>query len=358
MRAFYQHLEQSLLECGEVVLATAIQQQSCCFGAPPAGNGSLDGRCQVSQALYIKGQLFPQQEALRSFWEQRFLALDVSSLPQLVLIHNYMVVFERIRTRPRLVICGGGHIAQPLAQLGSMLDFGVTVIDDRAEFVNEARFPTADVRIQCPFANALDTLAFDEHMYFVIITRGHQYDRLCLETILRHPFAYVGMIGSRQKVALVMEQLQQTGFSAELLAQVHAPIGLRIGAQTPAELAVCIAAELVQVRSQRPCASFPAGAFEQLQQDEPLAMATILSKDGSAPRGCGARMLLNREGKLCGSIGGGPAEARAIQAADILLQGEKNAACLLECEMNNTDAQQAGMTCGGKLLVLVQALSE
>ncbi len=127
-----------------------------------------------------------------------------------------------------------------------------SIVDDRADFANPQRFPTAD-RIVVPesFAEALDTLPLDEDSYIVIITRGHVYDKNVLRQALKTRAAYIGMMGSKKKVADVSNALQAEGISAQTLAGVHMPIGLSIGAETPEEIAISIAAELIQVRADK-----------------------------------------------------------------------------------------------------------
>lgn len=140
----------------------------------------------------------------------------------------------------RLILCGGGHVSLQVAQIAQRLDFALAVIDDRPEFANPDRFPMA--RVLCmPFLEALDQLGGGAQDYYVILTRGHVFDRTCLEWVLRHERAYVGMIGSRIKVAAVMTALEEAGWPRSVLEQVYSPIGLEIGAQTPAEIAVSIA---------------------------------------------------------------------------------------------------------------------
>ena len=149
----------------------------------------------------------------------------------------------------RLVIAGAGHIAQPLAALGSMLGFHVTVIDDRASFANRERFPTADQIVVRPFAAAIESLLLDKHCYLISVTRGHSFDEEVVHTALAHSRgAFVGMIGSRRRVKATLERIGETGVPQELLDQVHAPLGMDIGAETPEEIAVSIIAEIVRER--------------------------------------------------------------------------------------------------------------
>ena len=147
-------------------------------------------------------------------------------------------------------VFGAGHCGEKLVPLLSMVGFHTVVVDDRAEFANVARFPAAD-RIVVPdsFEGALEQLPIDEDSYVVIMTRGHVHDRSLLKQALGRRPAYVGMIGSKKKVAETFRTLSEEGVLAEDIARVHAPIGLSIGAETPEEIAVSIVAQLIQVRA-------------------------------------------------------------------------------------------------------------
>jgi xanthine dehydrogenase accessory factor len=149
----------------------------------------------------------------------------------------------------RLVIAGAGHIAQPLAALGSTLGFHVTVIDDRASFAKRERFPNADEIVVRPFTAAIEALTLDRHCYLVSVTRGHSFDEEVVRTALQHSRgAFIGMIGSRRRVKATLERIAESGVSQDLLDQVHAPLGMDIGAETPEEIAVSIIAEIVRER--------------------------------------------------------------------------------------------------------------
>jgi xanthine dehydrogenase accessory factor len=149
----------------------------------------------------------------------------------------------------RLVIAGAGHIAQPLAAIGAMLGFHVTVIDDRASFANRDRFPAADEIVVRPFGPAVEALNLDRHCYLVSVTRGHSFDEDVILTALRKSRgAFIGMIGSRRRVKATLERIGAMGISAELLEQVHAPLGIDIAAETPEEIALSIIAEIVRER--------------------------------------------------------------------------------------------------------------
>ncbi|MBF6561260.1 MAG: XdhC family protein [Candidatus Binataceae bacterium] len=159
------------------------------------------------------------------------------------------VFVDPITGAQRLIIVGAGHIAQPLAELGSMLGFHVTVIDDRASFANRERFPTADAVIVKPFAAAIAALGLDRHCYLISVTRGHAFDEETLRAALRTPTGcFIGMIGSRRRARATLARLEEDGFAPQLLSEVHVPLGLDIGAETPEEIAISIIAEIVRER--------------------------------------------------------------------------------------------------------------
>lgn len=153
---------------------------------------------------------------------------------------------EILMPLPTLLIVGAGHVAVPLATMAAMVGFRVIVVDDRAEFATRDRFPQAAAVIAQPLTFALSCES--NFQYVALVTRGIQYDLEALRLLLHKPPQYIGMIGSRKRVRLVCQQLQQEGYPPEVLASLYAPIGLDIGALTPAEIAVSICAELIKVR--------------------------------------------------------------------------------------------------------------
>ncbi|MGH7913635.1 MAG: XdhC family protein [Candidatus Binataceae bacterium] len=159
------------------------------------------------------------------------------------------VFLDPITGAQRLIIVGAGHIAQPLAQLGSMLGFHVTVIDDRAAFANRERFPNADQIIVRSFAAAIEALELDRHCYLLSVTRGHAFDEEVVRTALkRRNGAFIGMIGSRRRVRATLARIAEDGVAASELDEIHAPLGADLGAETPAEIAVSIIAEIIRER--------------------------------------------------------------------------------------------------------------
>ncbi len=154
------------------------------------------------------------------------------------------------RPVPDLVVVGAGHIALPMARIGAELGFRVWVVDDRPDFATRERFPTAHRVVRADFSDPFTEVPIHNGTHILLVTRGHKYDYDCLVKVLRDPArpVYIGMIGSRRRVRATFLQLLEDGIPKERLAEIHAPVGLDIGAETPEEIAVAVAAELVKVR--------------------------------------------------------------------------------------------------------------
>ena len=161
-------------------------------------------------------------------------------------IELYVEVRRPIR---ELIVVGAGHVAQPMAHMGAILGYRVTVLDDRPDFATHKRFPDADRLIRADFSDPFADVVLHERSFLLLVTRGHKYDFECLIRALRAdpPPAYIGMIGSRRRVRATYVQLLDEGFERAFLERIHAPVGLDIGAETPEEIAVAVAAELVML---------------------------------------------------------------------------------------------------------------
>lgn len=157
------------------------------------------------------------------------------------------LLVEPIVARPRLIVAGGGHVALALAQMARLLDYGVTVIDDREEFANASRFPGIEV-ICGEIAPTITALDPGWNTFIVVATRGHKLDAHCLRAAVATQARYVGLLGSRRKTVLIEKMLRDEGASKERLRAVHAPIGLDLGGRSPAEIALSILAEMSQER--------------------------------------------------------------------------------------------------------------
>ncbi|MDR1651119.1 MAG: XdhC family protein [Synergistaceae bacterium] len=278
------------------------------------------------------------------------------------------VIVERFLPRSRMFIFGAGHIAVPLAHVASMLDFDVVVYDDRPAFANSERFPDASEVVCESFGKVGHLVKARASDYAVILTRGHKHDEDCLRAILDGtPPYYVGMIGSRRRVAIVRRQMKDEGFAPELVDRVHSPIGLAIGAVTPEEIVISILAEVVKERRMKfswdggGSAAARSGAssadmdlLEWLAgEDSEGALVTILSTEGSTPREAGAKMIVTIDGAV-GTIGGGCAEAGVLRdARDIIREG----GYMFKTIDISGSADEDGMVCGGKMTVLIEAVS-
>jgi len=190
--------------------------------------------------------------------DARLTGADISELrPELhnisgsalLTIGDRQVLVDRIRKLKTLYCFGAGHVAVPTAHLAALVGFRIVVIDDRPDFANAERFPEATPVVIDDFERALEGLEIDEDSFIVIVTRGHEYDQTILRQALATPAGYIGMISSRHKRDITYQALMAEGIKKERLDEVHSPIGLDIGGETPEEIAVSIVAELIQVRS-------------------------------------------------------------------------------------------------------------
>ncbi|MEL7670358.1 XdhC/CoxI family protein [Methanobacterium sp.] len=158
------------------------------------------------------------------------------------------VIVESLHIAPSLYVFGAGHVSQFISKIAKMVGFYVVIIDDRAEFASRERFPDADEVLVESFYDVFNRLNFTGSEYVVIVTRGHQFDRDVLIESLKKNAKYIGMIGSRRKVKMVLEHMKEIGLDPEAVDNVYSPIGLSINAETPQEIAVSIVGELVKVR--------------------------------------------------------------------------------------------------------------
>jgi xanthine/CO dehydrogenase XdhC/CoxF family maturation factor/MOSC domain-containing protein YiiM len=317
----------------------------------------LSGSHQGERILWMDGVARWSTPAA-SFLKRHKQELLSSTGSRLLTLEDETVFNEIIGSRKNLVICGAGHVSIPLILLGRRIGFHVTVIDDRPYFADQARRAEAD-EVYCEeFAHALQQIPGSYDTYFVIVTRGHRYDITCLRMALAKQNAYIGMIGSRKRVALVRQQLAEEGISQELLDQVHAPIGLAIHAETPDEIAVSIMAEIIQEKnSQKRISSYDKELLACLTDrwdGRKAILCTIVSKKGSAPRDIGTKMVIWEDGTLVGTIGGGCAESSIIQKGRSMMREDVIVPVLEEVDMTGQDAEEDGMVCGGRIWVYME----
>ena len=279
------------------------------------------------------------------------------------------ILVEIFKRESRLIVFGAGHVGKHLCNFASKTGFNVTVVDDRAYFANKENF-NEDVDVICnSFEIAFDNLNINEEDYVVLVTRGHKYDKFCLEKILNlNDLKYIGMIGSKRRVKAMKEELISEGYSKEKLDSIYSPIGLNIGAVTPEEIAISILAELISVKRIGKLAvknePIKIGNSSELNKevveklstikDEKISIVTVISTKGSTPRKAGSKMVVYDTANVIGTIGGGCAEANIIvKAANIA--GSDNFK-IETIDMTGQIAEEEGMVCGGIMTVLIEGI--
>ncbi len=318
----------------------------------------LDGENIGEKVLTSDGTILweSQEHGFFRGFQDEIKALDDSGV---IRLGGHEVFCDVLGNEKQIVICGGGHVSIPVITLGVMMGCEVTVLEDRPLFADNARRAGATKVICAPFEEGLEQVKGNADTYFVIVTRGHRYDQICLEKIARKEHAYIGMIGSRRRTTLVKQILAEKGIDKNVLDSVYTPIGLDIGAETPVEIAVAIMAEIIEVKNKkkRTC-----GYTKEIMQavlnpksgSESKVMATIVKRKGSAPQGVGIKMLVLRSGTCIGTIGGGCMEANIMQKALLMASGNGPEAVICKVDMTGADAEEEGMVCGGVVSVLLE----
>ena len=208
--------------------------------------GTIGGGCYEHDALGKAREALRTRKAITAKYD---LNDDFAEESGLVCGGQMEVFIEPLEAPPALFIFGAGHVGYYLARVASDAGFEVHVVDDRAAFANRERFPFAASVVVEDIPTWLAQTTFSPSAYAVIVTRGHRHDLDALQALASRELRYLGLIGSRAKVARLYDQLLiDSRVTLEQLSHVHAPIGLDIGAVTPQEIAVSIAAELVAIR--------------------------------------------------------------------------------------------------------------
>ena len=326
----YKEIYQILEETGKVKTAMVL-------------NGNHKGeKCLIKEEHCTAFDGGQAQEFWKEYEEQLVSCQDT----KVIRIDETDFFVEIYVKNPQLIILGGGHVSQPVAKIGKMLGF-----HDREEFVTKERFPDADRLLQGTYEEIPEKIPVYENAYYVIVTRGHLGDSASARQILKRPYVYLGMIGSRNKVKLTREKLLREGFTEDQLNTIHAPIGLPIGGHMPAEIAVSITAEIVQEKNKYNVSYIDEAVEKAVWEKEKGVMITIISKRGSSPRGTGSKMFLDREGRSHGSIGGGNVEFQALKYAPKAQHGE-----IKSYNLSNQGGANLGMICGGEVEVLYEIL--
>ena len=216
------------------------------LGQPAEKGGINRQRCLVK----------PDHTMIGNITCDPFLLEKMIAGPAKITIHSEIYSDQRFLVEPlrqggTVYIFGGGHISQKVAPLCESVGFKTVVLDDRKDYANRGRFPEPVEIMVIPSLEKLPDLEIDEDSYLVIVTRGHLFDRHVLEQVVGTRAGYIGMIGSRRKRDLLYRAMEDNGFTPEELARVHCPIGTDIKAETPEEIAISIAGELVKVRAEK-----------------------------------------------------------------------------------------------------------
>ena len=263
----------------------------------------------------------------------------------------------------RLILLGCGHIGQALCRYAADLGFSVTAVDERPGFANHTQMPEAETILCDSFPNAIRRLNITERDYVCVITRGHRFDVDCMREILPGEFPkYLGMIGSKRRVALLLRQLENEGFSRSDLERIHAPIGLAINALTVKEIAISIVAELILCRradvvrrskeTRLSVETVDLPLLEFLADDPtPKALLIVYETSGSTPVKSGAMMTVDRLNRTVGTIGGGCSENAVLNDARKLIGTRAQRSVVVD--MSNDIAAEEGMVCGGRMKVLI-----
>lgn len=325
------------LGCGQCLLATVVEGKHA---------GEKLFFCNKSLLLGgVEGSfLAPHAETLRFVTDSSLLTLEGTP-----------VFVEVFGETPRLVVCGAGTVGQALIAISSRTGFFVTALEDRPEYALAAQKLGAQEVICCPLEEALAKIPASPSTYFVVVTREHRYDTQCLRLIFEKEKAYVGMMGSRKRVALLKEQLAQQGVAPAQLEALQAPIGLSISAETPEEIAVSILAQLIQVKnSHRRTEGYPPALLEALKRGN-CVLTQIVDRKGSTPRGIGTKMVVFPDGSHVGTVGGGWMEADVIRQAQQLFRSEQTT-LLHRSEMVTGGESGSPMLCGGTQLIFMEKI--
>ena len=245
----YEHIAQTDLRKEKLILATITSidnkfENNNIFAEKIlfSNNGNIISSLNSKEVL---NEIIDSLEVNEEFFNK-----EISETKNIKLSKGEIELFlDPIHDDPRIVIFGSGHVAQPLAKIAKIAGFTVNVVDDRKGLLNKGYFPTADKLICSDYAEYLSELKVRSDDYLVIVTRGHQHDYEVLKGVINSPAKYIGMIGSRHKVKLTFDRLkEEENVTQDKIERVDAPIGIHLGSETPAEIAVSIMGKIISVR--------------------------------------------------------------------------------------------------------------
>ena len=336
-----------------------FQEIKNCRGKKAVTAALLDGETAGEKLLLADGELV--WSSGEGFLYSHLDSLKEASETGVQEIAGKQVYFDCVSSQKKLVICGAGHVSMPIIALGKMLGFRVTVLEDRPSFADNARRAGADEVICENFVDGLSHAEGGTDSYFVVVTRGHRYDEICLGEILKKKYVYVGMMGSRARSAIVKRNLVELGFPKEQVEAVHTPIGLDISAESPEEIAVSIMGEIIAHKNSRKRSfGYPDEFLDELlkleEEGRDAVLCTIVRRRGSAPREVGTKMIVHTDGQMIGTIGGGCMEAAVRTRALHMLRSGETQPQICNVNMTAADAEDEGMVCGGNIDVWLEVL--
>jgi len=241
---------EQILERGEISAVVTIVSGPGAIGAKllvhenDSTAGTL-GDTSLDSLVVDKARSF-----LASYEETRMFSVN-DFAPDFHAARETSLLFERLQPAPRLVVCGAGHVGASLARLAAFAGYHTTLLDDRAEFLKRERFPEEEIELLVAddWSSAVrDAVGNGRGVSVAVVTRGHNEDEQCMRVAIEANPDYIGLIGSKRRTSIVIDRLREAGSTEEQLTNIHAPIGLDIGAVTPEEVALAIMAEIVATR--------------------------------------------------------------------------------------------------------------
>lgn len=292
---------------------------------------------------------------LKKEWleDQRLQKLMQCEQSQVVELDGVRWLLEILKPEARLIICGAGHVALACLRMAKLLGMDVTVLEDREEYAQAAEEAGAD-RVLCkPFRESIRELENTDNCKYLVMTRAHKMDQDCLEEIFRKPYSYVGMLGSPKKIAALRSNLVQAGIEEAHFEKLHSPVGLDIGAKTPAEIGVSVMAELIQLQNsgkEEMCSYSREMLGRQALHPAAGILCTLVDNGGGSPRNPGTKMLVYSSDDRIGTIGGGVLEGTAIREAVKMLEEGMERKII----HSGVDGNDSGMACCRNAEVLLE----
>jgi xanthine dehydrogenase accessory factor len=246
--------EDALSVSGRSVLGDLVRASA---GGPPLAVATLLRR--QGRTIDFAGRLFVDAAGVAlagslsdASLDERATSAAVAQLPHatprlVALDDSHDLLIDPVAGRPQLVVAGGGHVALAIARQAMLLDFDVTILEDRPEFADPKRFGGARV-VQGDVPETIGRLDYGWSSYIVVATRGHKLDGDCVLAAVKTPARYIGLLGSRRKTVLIAEMLREAGVEESRIQAIHAPVGLDLGGRTPAEIALSVMAEITAER--------------------------------------------------------------------------------------------------------------